>query len=72
MNIPKRLWRAFSGRRPALCSEPSAEPFWEPRFDKLARYNTEVAHGLMHTPAHKARMKTMQSEYDAKLMAQNH
>ena len=64
-------WRGFLCTLRRLVMRPKPEPFWEQRFDELARYNSDVAHGLMHTPEHRARMKSMQADYNAKLMAQN-
>lgn len=34
------------------------------RFSALAAYNTEVAHGIVHTPAWDERMAALQREYD--------
>jgi len=43
------------------------EVFWETRFDELACYNSDVAHGLVHTPEHKKCMVELQNEYNSKL-----
>jgi hypothetical protein len=34
------------------------------RFEALAEYRWEVAHGIVHTPAWEARMAELQREYD--------
>lgn len=44
---------------------------WRPEYDELARFNTQVSDGLVHTPEKRARMKELQAEYD-EAMARHH
>lgn len=34
------------------------------KFDELARYNSEVARGLVHTDAWRSKMAALQAEFD--------
>lgn len=38
--------------------------WWKFEYTKLAVYNAEVARGIVHTPEWKARMLTVQKEYN--------
>lgn len=41
---------------------------WEPyKYEDLARYNSERAHGIEHTAEWKARMAEMQAEFDTEM-----
>lgn len=43
--------------------------FWEPQFQVLATFNSEVARGLLHSEEWKAKMAQTQRWYDEKLRA---
>ncbi len=45
-------------------SKPKPDPR-HPWVDKLARYNAEVARGIVHTPEWDERMAKYQAEFDA-------
>jgi len=72
IKIFKCLYKGFMwniGRIRESCY-PKVDPFWESRFDELARFHSEVDHGLMHTPEYIARMKSVQFDYRKKVKAQ--
>lgn len=48
----------------------SLHPFlsWDQKVDMLARYNSEAARGIMHTPDWKERMAALQREFNAAQM----
>lgn len=44
------------------------EPFWEERFQRLADYNSEVGRGIVHTEECSNAMKSLQNEYNDKMI----
>ncbi len=43
------------------------ELFWEPRFEVLARYNSERSRGIKHNDVWVAEMEELQEQYNDKI-----
>jgi len=66
MNRIGDAWRCWLHR---LVGHRRQSSFWESRFDELAVFNSEVSRGIMHTHEKRERMAKLQSDYNAKMMA---